>query len=127
MQCYGIRAFSAFVLLLASAVSVGAQVKQHQATGTVAGASPAQVVILKQFGRNTTKWNFVVNAKTRLETKPAKGMRVRINYHEEKNLRIADRIRLAAPAHTNAPATATTNAPPPESPPKASQAVSPQN
>jgi hypothetical protein len=127
VKCFGIRAFPAFLLLVAAAVPAGAQVKQHQATGTVAGGSPTQVVLLKQFGRNTTKWNFVVNSKTKLEAKPAKGVRVRIYYHEEKNLRIADRIRPAAPTHTSAPAAVTSTTPPPASSPKTSPAVTPQN
>jgi len=99
------------VLLFAAALPAGAQVKQHQATGTVLVATPIQVTILKKVGRNTTKWDFVVTAKTELETKPAKSMRVRIYYHEEKNQRIADRIRPAPLASPSPPA-----APPAPSP-----------
>ena len=55
-----------------------AQVKPHQATGVVATSAPAQVVILKKFGRNQVRWTFVVNPKTAFDGKAAKGARVRI-------------------------------------------------
>jgi hypothetical protein len=106
VKCLRIRALPALVVLLfATALPGGAQVKQHQATGTVLVATPVEVTILKKIGRNTTKWNFVVNAKTKLETKPAKSMRVRIYYHEEKNQRIADRIKPAPLTSASPPAT----------------------
>lgn len=105
MKCSGIRALPVIALLVATVLPAAAQVKQHQATGTVLVAAPTQVTILKKVGRNTTKWNFVVNANTKLETKPAKSMRVRIYYHEEKTLRIADRIK-SAPAAPASPAVA---------------------
>jgi len=108
VKCSAIRTLPAIVLLFAAAVHTGAQVKQHQATGTVLVATPAQVTILKKVGRNTTKWNFVVNPKTKLETKPAKSMRVRIYYHEEKSQRIADRIKTAPPTSTSPPAASQT-------------------
>jgi hypothetical protein len=92
------------MVLFAAILPAAAQVKQHQATGTVLVAAPTQVTILKNVGRNTTKWNFVVNANTKLETKPAKSMRVRIYYHEEKNLRVADRIKAAPSASASPPA-----------------------
>ena len=111
MKCPGIRALRAIVLLVAAVLPAAAQVKQHQATGTVLAAVPTQVTILKKVGRNTTKWSFVVNANTKLETKPAKSMRVRIYYHEEKNLRIADRIRPAPAASASPPAAPSAQAP----------------
>jgi hypothetical protein len=86
-----------------------AKPKQHQATGTVAASAPAQLAILKQFGRNKTQWAFVVNAKTAFDAKPAKGARVRILYHEEKGLRVADRVKIleAAPVTSTASASKT--------------------
>ena len=111
MQCLGIRALPAIMVLFAAILPAAAQVKQHQATGTVLVAAPTQVTILKNVGRNTTKWNFVVNANTKLETKPAKSMRVRIYYHEEKNQRIADRIKPAPAAPVSQSAVAPATAP----------------
>jgi hypothetical protein len=86
-----------------------AKPKQHQATGTLAASAPAQLAILKQFGRNKAQWAFVVNAKTAFDAKPAKGARVRILYHEEKGLRVADRVKIleAAPATSTASASKT--------------------
>ncbi len=90
-----------------------AQVKPHQATGVVATSAPAQVVILKKFGRNQVRWTFVVNPKTAFDGKAAKGARVRIIYHEEKGLRIADRVKILEPAPSGAaPPTPATKAAP---------------
>ena len=95
----GPSALLAFILLsLGRGGTAEAQVKPHQATGTVAAASSSQVVILKKFGRNTTRWTFLINAKSKLDIKPIKNQRVRIYYHEEKGQRIAERIRLADPS-----------------------------
>src|ERR1700676_5112363 len=66
-------------------VAARAQVKPHQATGVVAASVPAQLVILKKFGRNQVRWTFVVNPRTAFDGKAAKGARVRIVYHEEKD------------------------------------------
>jgi hypothetical protein len=95
-----------------------AKPKQHQATGIVASSAPAQLAILKQFGRNKTQWTFVVNAKTAFDAKPAKGARVRILYHEDKSLRVADRVKIleAAPA-AKSPAAKPAAAPAPKSSP----------
>ena len=96
-----------------------AQVKPHQATGVVATSAPAQVVILKKFGRNQVRWTFVVNLKTAFDGKAAKGARVRILYHEEKGLRIADRVKILEPAPSGAapPAPASKGAPKAPAPP----------
>lgn len=56
-----------------------------------------QLVILKQFGRNKTRWTFSLTPGTRSDAKPAKGARVRIFYHEEKGRRIADRVKILSP------------------------------
>ena len=95
-----------------------AQVKPHQATGVVAASVPAQLVILKKFGRNQVRWTFVVNPKTAFDGKAAKGARVRIVYHEEKEQRIADRVKILEPAPPGAaPAATATKAAPKVSPP----------
>jgi len=95
-----------------------AQVKPHQATGIVAASVPAQLVILKKFGRNQVRWTFVVNPKTAFDGKAAKGARVRIVYHEEKEQRIADRVKILEPAPPGAaPPTTATKAAPKVSPP----------
>ena len=93
--------------------AAGAQVKPHQATGVVAASAPAQLVILKKFGRNQVRWTFVVNPNTAFDGKAAKGARVRIVYHEEKEQRIADRVKILEPAPPGAapPAPATKAAP----------------
>jgi hypothetical protein len=88
----------AMMSMAGAPMAARAQVKPHQATGIVAAASPAQLAILKKFGRNQVRWTFVVNPKTAFDGKAAKGARVRIVYHEEKEQRIADRVKILEPA-----------------------------
>ena len=121
------RGLPAFALLLAASLNASAQfqVKEHQATGSVASATPTQIVLLKTFGKNETKWTFVVNLKTKIEAKPTKGQRIRISYHEEKGVRIADRIRGAATSQSSAAATAPKSSPAPADAAGRGQADSP--
>jgi hypothetical protein len=92
--------------------AAGAQVKRHQATGTVSASGATQLVLLKQFGRNQARWNFVLNPKTKVEGKLAKGERVRIYYYDDpKGQRVAELIKVLTPATATVPAPAKT--PPP--------------
>lgn len=90
--------------------------KRHQATGTIATSGPAQLVLLKTFGRNQARWNFVLNPKTKLEGKLTKGERVRIYYYNDaKGERVAEEIKAlaASPAATKiSPAPTAAPAPP---------------
>jgi hypothetical protein len=103
----------AIMSMAGATIAARAQVKPHQATGVVAASVPAQLVILKKFGRNQVRWTFVVNPRTAFDGKAAKGARVRIVYHEEKEQRIADRVKILEPAPPGAapPAPATKVAP----------------
>jgi hypothetical protein len=110
-----------------TADSTASAPKQHQATGDVATSAPAQLVILKQFGRNKVRWTFVTSPKTKLDGKAAKGARVRIFYHEEKGQRVADRIKimeLAPGSSASADATASSSASRSVSPTKTAAAKS---
>lgn len=78
----------------------------HQATGTVVSAGSTQIVVARQFGRNKVNWTFVVNAKTNMEGKPAKAMRVRVYYHDDKSQHVAERVRIVAAAPMTAAARA---------------------
>ena len=73
------------------------QLKRHQATGSVASSGANQLVLLKTFGRNQARWNFVLNAKTKLDGKVTKGTRVRIYYHDDKGQRVAEQIKVLTP------------------------------
>jgi hypothetical protein len=77
-----------FAIVLGTSLLIGgpvaAQVKRHQATGSVATSARTQIVLLKTFGRNQARWNFVVNPKTKLEGKLTKGERIRIYYHNDE-------------------------------------------
>jgi hypothetical protein len=118
----------AIMSMAGAAIAARPQVKPHQATGVVAASVPAQLVILKKFGRNQVRWTFVVNPKTAFDGKAAKGARVRIVYHEEKEQRIADRVKILEPAPAGAapPAPATKAAPKvPPSPAHAPKPASP--
>ena len=70
------------------------QTKPHQATGTIASMSATKLTMTKQFGRNKAQWNFTIPPKTTVPAEVSKGARVTIYYHEEKDIRIADRIKL---------------------------------
>lgn len=89
---------------------VKAAVKRHQATGTVATSGVTQLVLLKTFGRNQARWNFVLNPKTKLDGKLTKGTRVRIYYYNDvKGQRVAEEIKIlaaASPPVAKAPAAA---------------------
>jgi hypothetical protein len=95
--------------------------KRHQATGTIATSGATQLVLLKTFGRNQARWNFVLNPKTKLEGKLTKGVRVRIYYYNDaKGQRVAEEIKilaLSSPAAAKAPAPAPAPAAPPSSAP----------
>lgn len=92
----------AMMMVSMAPMAANAQVKPHQATGIVAASSPAQMIILKKFGRNQVRWTFVVNGRTAFDNKAAKGARVRIVYHEEKEQRIADSVKILEPAPAGA-------------------------
>ncbi len=99
-----------FVTVLLAGSSVHAQaappVKRHQATGTIATTGATQLVLLKTFGRNQARWNFVLNPKTKLDGKLTKGSRVRIYYYNDaKGQRVAEQIKILPPASPPAPAT----------------------
>lgn len=81
-----------------AAAQVTPPVKRHQATGSVASSGATQLVLLKTFGRNQARWNFVLNAKTKLDGKVTKGARVRIYYHDDKGQRVAEQIKVLTPA-----------------------------
>jgi hypothetical protein len=93
-----------FVAVLVAGGPTGAQVKapavkRHQATGSIAVSGATQLVLLKTFGRNQARWNFVLNPKTKFEGKLAKGERVRIYYYDDvKGQRVAEQIKILAPA-----------------------------
>ena len=76
----------------------------HQATGTVVSAAATQIVVTRQFGRNKVNWTFVMSAKTNVEGKPAKAMRVRVYYHDDKSQHVAERVRIVAAAPAMQPA-----------------------
>ena len=100
--------------------AVNPPVKRHQATGTLASSGATQLVLLKTFGRNQAHWTFLLNSKTKLEGKLAKGARVRIYYYNDaKGQRVAEEIKILAPASTpvaKAPAPATASPAPPQQP-----------
>ena len=109
--------FRLFAILAAALVANGpvdaqvkAPVKRHQATGTLATSGATQLVLLKTFGRNQARWNFVLNPKTKLEGKLTKGARIRIYYYNDvKGQRVAEEIKILAPPSapvTRAPAVA---------------------
>jgi hypothetical protein len=93
-------------------------VERHQATGTVDTSAPTQLVLLKTFGRNQAHWDFVLNPKTKLEGKLTKGMRVRIYYYNDaKGQRVAEEIKILAPASPpTAKAPAAASPAPPQQP-----------
>jgi hypothetical protein len=101
---------------------VNAAPKRHQATGTLATSGATQLVLLKTFGRNQARWSFVLNPKTKLEGKLTKGVRVRIYYYNDpKGQRVAEEIKILAPASpavakAPAPATAAPASSPPQQP-----------
>jgi hypothetical protein len=95
---------SAAVAFAIACTFANAQEKRHQATGTVATSSPTQLVLLKQFGRNKSQLNFVLNPKTKIEGKLAKGERVRIYYSDDaKGQRVAEQVKILTAA-TSVPA-----------------------
>src|SRR5271156_6080945 len=105
-----------FTIVLATVLLIGrpvaGQVKRHQATGSVATSIPTQIVLLKTFGRNQARWNFVLNPKTKLEGKLTKGERLRIYYYNDvKGQRVAERIKILAPAATSAASPTVSKAP----------------
>ncbi len=108
------RLFAILVVALVANGPVDAQVKapvkRHQATGTLATSGATQLVLLKTFGRNQARWNFVLNPKTKLEGKLTKGVRIRIYYYNDvKGQRVGEEIKiLASPSApvTRAPAVA---------------------
>jgi hypothetical protein len=117
-----------FVAGLVASGSVEAQVKppvnppattpakRHQATGTIATSTATQLVLLKTFGRNQARWNFVLNPRTKIEGKLTKGVRARIYYYNDaKGQRVAEEIKILAPASpavAKAPASASAPAAP---------------
>jgi hypothetical protein len=92
--------------------------KRHQATGTVSTSGATQLVLLKTFGRNQARWDFVLNPKTKLEGKPTKGARVRIYYYlDAKGQRVAEEIKILAPASPPVAKTPATASPTPQQQP----------
>ena len=94
----------------AAKAAVSPPAKRHQATGTVSTSGATQLVLLKTFGRNQAHWDFVLNPKTKLEGKPTAGARIRIYYYNDaKGQRVAEEIKILAPASppvAKSPATA---------------------
>jgi hypothetical protein len=82
--------------------------KEHQATGAVVSSSATSLVISKAAGKGKSEWTFVVTPKIKTQGPVAKGAKVTVYYHEEKDQKIADRIKVweATPA-TKAPAKTT--------------------
>jgi hypothetical protein len=115
------RLFAILVVALVASGPVGAQVnapvKRHQATGTVATSGATQLVLLKTFGRNQARWNFVLNPKTKLEGKLTKGARIRIYYYNDvKGQRVAEEIKILAPPSPAVPKAPAAAPPAPASP-----------
>jgi hypothetical protein len=102
----------------AAKAAVNPPPKRHQATGTVSTSGATQLVLLKTFGRNQARWDFVLNPKTKLEGKPTKGARVRIYYYlDVKGQRVAEEIKILAPAAPPAAKTPAAASPaPPQQP-----------
>jgi hypothetical protein len=118
------RLFAILVVALLAGGPVDAQVKtptpvkRHQATGTLATSGATQLVLLKTFGRNQARWNFVLNPKTKLEGKLTKGARIRIYYYNDvKGQRVAEEIKILAPASPAVAKAPAATSPAPASPP----------
>ncbi len=68
--------------------------KEHQATGKVVSFSATSLVISKAVGKKTSEWTFVLTPKTKTQGTLAKGGKVTVHYHEDKDQKIADRIKV---------------------------------
>lgn len=77
--------------------------KEHQATGTVVSFTDTSLVISKGTGKGKSEWTFVRNGKTTTRGTLAKDAKVTVYYHEEKDQRIAHRIKVWAPAAAEKP------------------------
>jgi hypothetical protein len=75
-------------------ISAAAVTVKHQATGTIQSRTGVGIVMLKQFGKHTSQWDFVLTHDTQIPDGVAKGARVTIYYHDDNGKRIADRIKV---------------------------------
>ncbi|MGB6429137.1 MAG: hypothetical protein WBF06_01015 [Candidatus Acidiferrales bacterium] len=100
---HGARAKHALRLCLAAILTVAcllapisnyAVTVKHQATGTIQSRTPSTIVMLKQFGKHTSQWDFVLTHDTQIPEGVAKGARVTIYYHDDNGKRVADRIKV---------------------------------
>jgi hypothetical protein len=78
--------------------------KEHQATGKVVSFNATSLVISKGVGKKTSDWPFVLNAKTRTQGMLAKNAKVTVHYHQDKDQKIADRIKVWEAASEAKPA-----------------------
>lgn len=68
--------------------------KEHQATGTVVSSSATSLVISKAVGKNKSEWTFALTPKTKTQGSVTKNAKVTVYYHEEKDQKIADRVKV---------------------------------
>ena len=68
--------------------------KEHQATGTVNSFSDTSVVISKTVGKTKSDWSFVRDAKTKVQGTLVKDAKVTVYYHEDKDQKVAHRVKL---------------------------------
>ncbi len=86
--------------------AAGEKPKEHQATGTVVSLSSTSLVISKAVGKKKSEWTFVITPQTKTQGSVAKDARVTVYYHEEKDQKIAHRVKVwAAKASEKKPAT----------------------
>ena len=77
--------------------------KEHQATGKVVSFNTTSLVISKGV-KKTSDWPFVLNAKTKTQGMLAKNAKVTVHYHQDKDQKIADRIKVWEAASETKPA-----------------------
>lgn len=68
--------------------------KEHQATGTVVSSSATSLAISKAVGKNKSEWTFALTPKTKTQGSATKNAKVTVYYHEEKDQKIADRVKV---------------------------------
>lgn len=68
--------------------------KEHQATGTVVSSSSTNLVISKAVGKKKSDWTFVITPQTKTQGTVAKDAKVTVYYHEEKDQKIAHRVKV---------------------------------
>ncbi len=78
----------------AAKAKMGEEPKKHQATGTVVSSSNTSLVISKGTAKKKAEWTFVITPKTKTQGTVAKDAKVTVFYHEEKDQKIADRVKV---------------------------------